>query len=152
DNAAKLVEKDRKLVRFFLPPASRWANVSKQTTGVGEYLTDAVRAVAKANPALAGVIDVTDFNATAAGDAGADRRHRPAGRGEGLQPAAGRPPVGAAGRPARALSAGHRLARRGGRHRVRGPPEDDAGRPGRHAEDHRGTAQGENGARGLGLV
>lgn len=65
--AAKLVEEDHKLVRFYVPPPSRWASVSKQTTKVGEYLTDAVRAVAKQNPALSGVIDITDFNATAAG-------------------------------------------------------------------------------------
>jgi type I restriction enzyme M protein len=67
ENAAKLVNQDHKLVRFYVPPAARWANVAKQTTKVGEYLTDAVRAVAKQNPALSGVIDVTDFNATAAG-------------------------------------------------------------------------------------
>jgi type I restriction enzyme M protein len=34
---------------------------------MGEHLTDAVRAVARENPRLSGVIDVTDFNATAAG-------------------------------------------------------------------------------------
>ena len=38
-----------------------------ETTGLGEALTDAVRAVARENPRLAGVIDVTDFNATTAG-------------------------------------------------------------------------------------
>src|SRR5437588_12728849 len=31
ETAAKLVGQDRKLVRFFVPPAARWANVSKQT-------------------------------------------------------------------------------------------------------------------------
>lgn len=35
--------------------------------GLGERLTDAVRAVAQANPALSGVVDVVDFNATAVG-------------------------------------------------------------------------------------
>lgn len=34
---------------------------------MGQYLTDAVRAVATANPKLSGVIDVVDFNATTAG-------------------------------------------------------------------------------------
>jgi type I restriction enzyme M protein len=67
ETAAKLVDQDHKLVRFYVPPAARWAKVSQLTTRVGEHLTDAVRAVAKQNPALSGVIDITDFNATAAG-------------------------------------------------------------------------------------
>jgi type I restriction enzyme M protein len=37
--------------------------------GLGERLTDAVRAVARENPKLVGVIDMTDFNAQAAGQA-----------------------------------------------------------------------------------
>ena len=65
--ALKLADADHKLVRFFVPDNARWANVAKQTKGVGEYLTDAVRAVAKVNPRLQGVIDVTDYNATQAG-------------------------------------------------------------------------------------
>ncbi len=35
--------------------------------GLGQYLTDQVRAVARLNPDLQGVIDAVDFNATAAG-------------------------------------------------------------------------------------
>jgi type I restriction-modification system DNA methylase subunit len=65
--AAKLVEQDHKLVRFFLPKKSRWSTIAEKTTGLGEALTDAVRAVARESPRLSGVIDVTDFNATAAG-------------------------------------------------------------------------------------
>jgi type I restriction enzyme M protein len=65
--AAKLVEQDHKLVRFFIPPKARWPAIAQKTTGLGEHLTDAVRAVARENPRLSGVIDVTDFNATAAG-------------------------------------------------------------------------------------
>jgi type I restriction enzyme M protein len=65
--ALSLVEQDHKLVRFFLPPQARWAEIARRTTGLGEYLTDAVRAVARENPYLAGVIDVTDFNATTSG-------------------------------------------------------------------------------------
>jgi type I restriction enzyme M protein len=65
--AAKLVDQDHKLVRFYVPPKARWATVAQKTTGLGEHLTDAVRAVARENPRLSGVIDVTDFNATAAG-------------------------------------------------------------------------------------
>ncbi|NLV44619.1 MAG: N-6 DNA methylase [Candidatus Hydrogenedentes bacterium] len=66
-NALKLVEQDHKLVRFFIPKQARWAEIARKTTGMGEFLTDAVRAIARENPRLAGVIDVTDFNATQAG-------------------------------------------------------------------------------------
>jgi type I restriction enzyme M protein len=65
--ALKLADADHKLVRFFVPEKARWENVARQTRSLGEYLTDAVRAVARVNPRLQGVIDVTDFNATAAG-------------------------------------------------------------------------------------
>ena len=54
-------------MRFYLPPAARWSHLAKLTTGLGEALTDAVRAVSRENPKLAGVIDVVDFNATQAG-------------------------------------------------------------------------------------
>lgn len=63
----KLVEQDHKLVRFYIPEPARWPNIRKQTASLGEYLTDAVRAVARENPRLQGVIDTVDFNATAAG-------------------------------------------------------------------------------------
>jgi type I restriction enzyme M protein len=65
--AERLVEDDHDLVRFYLPPAARWSHLAKLTTGLGEALTDAVRAVSRENPKLAGVIDVVDFNATQAG-------------------------------------------------------------------------------------
>ena len=65
--AASLVDQDHALVRFYLPEAARWASIARRTTGLGEYLTDAVRAVARENPRLQGVIDVVDFNATTAG-------------------------------------------------------------------------------------
>jgi len=67
DTAAKAVDADHKLVRFFIPLPARWASVAKVTTGLGEHLTTAVRAVSRENPKLQGVIDVTDFNATAGG-------------------------------------------------------------------------------------
>jgi len=54
-------------VRFYIPEGARWENVRRQTTGLGQYLTDAVRAVARENPRLQGVIDIVDFNAIAAG-------------------------------------------------------------------------------------
>jgi len=65
--AQALVESDHTLVRFYLPGAARWPYLAKIATGLGEKLTDAVRAVARENPRLSGVIDVTDFNTTAAG-------------------------------------------------------------------------------------
>ncbi|MCB9924874.1 MAG: SAM-dependent DNA methyltransferase [Planctomycetaceae bacterium] len=81
DTAAKLVEQDHKLVRFYIPPIARWEVIAEKKwnelrkakdkdakdCGIGEHLTDAVRAVARENPRLSGVIDVTDFNATTAG-------------------------------------------------------------------------------------
>lgn len=68
DKALALVEQDHKLVRCFIPKAARWTEVARRAkTGLGEYLTDAVRAVAKENPKLSGVIDITDFNVTQAG-------------------------------------------------------------------------------------
>jgi type I restriction enzyme M protein len=67
EQAEKLVERDHKLVRFYVPPEARWEAIRRVTTGFGQYLTDAVRAVARENPRLQGVIDVVDFNATAAG-------------------------------------------------------------------------------------
>jgi type I restriction enzyme M protein len=67
ETTKKLIEADHKLVRFYLPEKARWAKIAATTTGLGQFLTDAVRAVARQNPKLSGVIDVTDFNATAAG-------------------------------------------------------------------------------------
>ncbi len=65
--ALALVQQDHKLVRFYLPPKARWQEIALKTTGLGEYLTDAVRTAARENPRLGGVMDVTDFNATQAG-------------------------------------------------------------------------------------
>jgi type I restriction enzyme M protein len=65
--ALKLIDRDHKLVRCYIPAEYRWPVVARRTAGLGEYLTDAVRAVARENPALAGVIDSVDFNASTAG-------------------------------------------------------------------------------------
>ena len=55
-------------VRFYIPPKARWeAILSHGQTGLGQYLTDAVRSVAQENSRLHGVIDIKDFNETAAG-------------------------------------------------------------------------------------
>jgi type I restriction enzyme M protein len=67
--AIKIIDEDHGLVRFHLPAESRWPAIALKTTGLGEALTDAVRAVARQNPRLQGVIDTVDFNATTAGQA-----------------------------------------------------------------------------------
>ncbi|MCR4439470.1 MAG: class I SAM-dependent DNA methyltransferase [bacterium] len=74
--ASRIVEEERERgiiaagrgsVRFYIPEHARWPSIRQQTTGLGQYLTDAVRAVARENPRLSGVIELVDFNATAAG-------------------------------------------------------------------------------------
>lgn len=68
ETAQELVEADHSLVRFYIPSKSRWSYLTGlSTVGLGEALTNAVRGVSRENPKLAGVIDVTDFNATTAG-------------------------------------------------------------------------------------
>ena len=69
--AAKLARQDHKLVRFYIPEKARWPQIATTTTGLGQFLTDAVRE----NPRFSGVVDVTDFNATAAGQRIADDQH-----------------------------------------------------------------------------
>lgn len=65
--ATDLADKDRTMVRFYIPEGARWTAIRQKTTGLGEYLTDAVRAVARENPRLQGVVDIQDFNESAAG-------------------------------------------------------------------------------------
>lgn len=64
--ARSLLEQERargpvSLVRFFIPENARWEAIRQKTAGLGQYLTDAVRAVARENPRLAGVIDYVGF-------------------------------------------------------------------------------------------
>lgn len=63
----ELVEEDHTIVWFYIPKKARWSEIIKQSTKLGEYLTDAVRAIARENPKLQGVIDIKDYNETAAG-------------------------------------------------------------------------------------
>jgi len=67
NTALEIVSKDHNLVRFFIPKQAVWSEIRKQTTKIGEKLTDAIRAIAKENPKLQGVIDIVDFNATVSG-------------------------------------------------------------------------------------
>ncbi len=62
-----IIARGRGSVRFYIPENARWPHIRRQATGLGQYLTDAVRALARENPRLQGVIDMVDFNATAAG-------------------------------------------------------------------------------------
>ncbi|GGN06400.1 DNA methyltransferase [Thermus composti] len=62
-----IIAEGRGLVRFYIPEEARWPTLRRQSERLGEYLTDAVRKVARENPRLSGVIDLVDFNATAAG-------------------------------------------------------------------------------------
>lgn len=83
DVAIEIADDDHSLLRFYLPPESRWAVISGRaqydwpddergrTTrprDIGEHLTKAVRAVVRYNPTLAGVIDVVDFAAERNGE------------------------------------------------------------------------------------
>ncbi len=62
------IAEGRGSVRFYIPDLARWEAVRTHgKAGLGQYLTDVVRAVARENPRLSGVIDLVDFNATAAG-------------------------------------------------------------------------------------
>jgi len=65
--ALEIVSKDHSLVRFFIPKQADWQQIRKQTTKIGEKLTDAIRAIAKENPKLQGVVNIVDFNATVSG-------------------------------------------------------------------------------------
>ena len=67
ETVRELVKSDRKLVRFYIPHEYLWHQIRKITTDLGERLTTALREIAKENPRLKDVIDVVDFNATAAG-------------------------------------------------------------------------------------
>ncbi len=66
------------LVRFYIPPEARWPVVSgrqpfdwaadRNPKTIGEQVTMTMRAVARANPTLQGVIDIRDFNETRNGE------------------------------------------------------------------------------------
>jgi type I restriction enzyme M protein len=76
--AAEMVEADHGLVRFYIPPEARWAVVSERESfewpadrrpkTLGEQITLAMRAIARANTSLQGVIDVRDYNETRNGE------------------------------------------------------------------------------------
>lgn len=80
ETALSILDADHSLVRFYLPPETRWPVVSgrqpfnwsaklKPKT-LGEHLTTTVRLIVKSNPdrKLEGVIDIVDFNETRNGE------------------------------------------------------------------------------------
>jgi type I restriction enzyme M protein len=81
--ALEIAESDHELVRFYMPPETRWSIISGRVEyewplddrgrstapkDIGEHLTKAVRAVVRYNPSLAGVIDIVDFAAERNGE------------------------------------------------------------------------------------
>jgi type I restriction enzyme M protein len=78
DTVKTVLEADHSLVRFYIPEEARWPVISgraqfqwpegKQPKTLGEALTNATRAIARANPVLQGVINTVDFNETRQGE------------------------------------------------------------------------------------
>ena len=71
--AFQLARADHKLVRFYLPllpddpEQPVWSVIRKLADKIGEGVTTHMRAIAKENPLLQGIIDRVDFNATTHG-------------------------------------------------------------------------------------
>jgi type I restriction enzyme M protein len=72
--ALQLVERDKSLVRFYLPirpkdpeKETTWDVIRTLSDKIGQQLTDILRSVAKENTSLQGIIDRIDFNATTHG-------------------------------------------------------------------------------------
>ncbi len=83
ETALEIIEADKSLVRFYIPPEARWPVVSgrevfdwhegQRPKTLGEQLTLTMRAIVKANAGdrskdLSGVIDTVDFNETRTGE------------------------------------------------------------------------------------
>ncbi len=67
DIAQAMVNSDNKLVRFYIPEKARWETIMEQKESLGEYLTTAMRDLARYNPTLQGVVDLQDFNESTGG-------------------------------------------------------------------------------------
>jgi len=83
ETALEIIEADKSLVRFYIPPEARWPVVSnreqfdwpegRRPKTLGEQLTLTMRTIVKANAGdrrrdLSGVIDTVDFNETRTGE------------------------------------------------------------------------------------
>jgi type I restriction enzyme M protein len=67
DLARQLAREDRRLTRFYIPEGHTWSEIRISPVNLGERLTEAMRKIARENDCLQGVVDIVDFNATAAG-------------------------------------------------------------------------------------
>lgn len=73
EKAFRLVRADHKLVRFYLPLVPNdpeqpvWSVIRKLSDWIGAEVTTYMRAIARENPLLQGIIDRVDFNATTHG-------------------------------------------------------------------------------------
>ncbi len=73
EKAFRLVKADHKLVRFYLPLVPEnleqpvWSVIRNLSDAIGETVTTHMRAIARANPLLEGIVDRIDFNATTHG-------------------------------------------------------------------------------------
>ena len=65
--ARELAREDRSLTRAYILEEHTWGEVRKSPVDLGDRLITAVRDIARENPDLKGVIDMVDYNATAAG-------------------------------------------------------------------------------------
>jgi len=64
DHADALKSGRKPIVRFFIPEQYRWKAIRNHAADsyLGQFVTDAMREVARQNPDLQGVLDVKDFN------------------------------------------------------------------------------------------
>jgi type I restriction enzyme M protein len=67
DVSLAMVDSDHKLVRFYIPEKARWKSIVDQKESLGEYLTSAMRDLARENPRLQGVVDLIDYNESTGG-------------------------------------------------------------------------------------
>ena len=78
DNAREVIEADHKdalekdrppIVRFYIPQKYSWEALRNHAADghLGEFVTEAMREVARLNPLLQGVLDVKDFNESQSG-------------------------------------------------------------------------------------
>lgn len=69
DHEDALKEGRTPIVRFYIPEIYSWDKIRNRAAdgNLGEFVTEAMREVAKLNPLLQGVLDVQDFNETQSG-------------------------------------------------------------------------------------
>ena len=68
DHTNALQTGETSIVRFYVPQEYRWDKLRHHATrGLGEFVTTAMRDVARLNPALQGVLDVKDYSESLSG-------------------------------------------------------------------------------------